>query len=111
MRTEYQECVDLARWLDARRVIYTHVPMGGYRRAGEAYKLKAIGTKAGVPDYLIFSPSFTYSGIAIEMKRQEKGRVSFAQKQWLADLELAGWSCHVCAGFEEARIVLTDLGI
>lgn len=127
--TEYQECADLARWLDRRGVLFTHVPMGGQRNPKEAARLKAIGTKAGVPDFLIFSlppgtpygaavappvPGETFRlpprGIAVEMKRARGGPVSAAQEWWIEALRKHGWEAWVCNGAKDAITRLEDLG-
>lgn len=127
--TEYQECSDLARWLDRRGVLFTHVPMGGRRDPKEAARLKAIGTKAGVPDFLIFSlpPGTPYGagvpvdvhgepvplpprGVAIEMKKARGGRVEPAQERWLEALRKVGWEAFVAHGAKDAIARLEGLG-
>jgi hypothetical protein len=58
----------VARYLDAKGVLWFHCPNGGHRNVAEAAKLKAMGVKAGVPDVLIFQPQKGYHGFAIELK-------------------------------------------
>ncbi len=124
--TEYQECTTLAAWLDYHRVLYTHVPLGGKRDKREAMNLKRIGAKAGVPDYLIFTPPPNLvlaedqtgpepffvrpRGIALEMKRQSGGRVEPRQRRWMANLERVGWVCLVARGAADAIDQLQALG-
>jgi len=112
--TEYQECADLARWLTRRGLAFTHVPMGGKRDRKEAAILATIGTKPGVPDYLVFSIplrrstglreplQWPPSGVAVEMKRRNGGRVSKAQSQWIETLHACGWVAFVAHGAKEA---------
>lgn len=120
--TEYQECADLARWLNRRAVAYTHVPMGGKRDKKEAAILARIGTKPGVPDYLIFSPPVSVDeslppplhsparGVAIEMKRRRGGRVSKAQSEWMETLRACGWVAFVAHGARDAIGHLEAMG-
>jgi hypothetical protein len=84
--TEYQECSDFARYLDRRGFLYTHVPLGGARDPKEAARLKAIGTKRGVPDFLI----------------ERGGTVSLQQKAWIEALSAIGWIAFVARGAREA---------
>lgn len=111
--SETQECIALASWLDRRSVIYTHVPMGGVRTQQGGTILRRMGTKAGVPDYLIFTPPPLMPdvrGVAIEMKRRKGGVVSPKQEKWLAYLSAIGWHALVARGFSEALMELKRLG-
>ena len=111
------------KYLDSLGLLWCHVPNeghGGYGKGAQikGARLRAEGLKSGVPDVLIFDKcsvekdgaQVSYSGCAIELKRQKGGRVSDAQKRWLVDLERAGWATAVCNGFEEAKKFLEGLG-
>ena len=98
--TEYQGCSDFARYLDRRGFLYTHAPLGGARDPKEAARLKAIGTKRGVPDFLIFDAG--PRGVAVEMKRERGGTVSLQQKAWIEALSEIGWNAFVARGAREA---------
>lgn len=105
-RTEAQEQRDLVRYLDLLGVLYTHPPNGGNRSAVAGARLKGEGTKAGVPDILIFDrpPAAPGArGVAIEMKRRRGGVVTKAQQRWLDELRERGWLARVCRGFDDAR--------
>lgn len=78
------------------------VPNGGARHKAVAGKLKAEGVKAGYPDILLDVARKPYHGLRIEMKA-EKGRLSEAQKVWLANLRSRGYCAEVCFGWEAAR--------
>jgi hypothetical protein len=103
------ELLDMAGWC------WCHVPNEGKRRAAWARKLARHGLKPGVPDVLIFERwlkirqgecYFTVGhGIAIELKHG-KGRLTKAQKAWLADLEARGWLTAVCRSVDEVLDVL-----
>lgn len=113
MTDEEHECRILCDWLNVWGVLYTHVPNGGSRSgAREGAKLKRLGLKAGVPDYLIFDvpKRLEARGIAIEMKRRKGGATSQAQQQWIADLRDRGWLAKVCRGADDAIAWLRSLG-
>ena len=134
--TEEQEQVAFASWLDWTRVVWCHVPNGGDRHAAVAGKLRAAGTKAGVPDCLIFDrpacdcalggsgvlvrhePSCHHlaRGVAVELKRRAakgraKGVLSSHQAMWHQLLAERGWLVFVCYGADEAIAAMTSLGI
>lgn len=85
-----------------------HVPNGGHRSKRVAGRMKAMGTKPGVPDVLCFVPSRGHPGLAIEMKRPgaPPSATSKEQHAWLRHLEGLGWHACVCRGFEEAKTAL-----
>jgi hypothetical protein len=117
-RPEQAEQVALAKWLDARGVLWCHVPNGGKRSISIARQLKAAGTKAGVPDVLIFTPppkNPGAHGVAIELKSVKikglpRGQVMAEQERWLNELNHVGWHTTVAWGCEEAMQYLLDLG-
>lgn len=105
----------LAMWLNLRGWLWTHCPNGGRRTIGVARKLKAAGTKRGVPDVLIFSPPPKQPaggavGVAIELKRAKGGRVSPDQKRFMDGLQECGWVCYVAHGATPAIKFLKELG-
>jgi len=92
-----------------------HVPNGGSRHIAEATKLKAMGTRQGVPDLLLPVPRLgghdaaceriEYNGLALELK-SPSGRLRPAQAWWLKRLEEQGWAIAVAWRFSEARYIL-----
>lgn len=114
--TEDKEHLDLAQYLDARFGYY-----GWYHPANERIsnvqgyvKLKKKGTKPGFPDFIILRPVRqpipgrpdmyfrTYSGMAIELKRQHGGVVSADQTAWLDELAEDDWAVYVAYGAQDA---------
>lgn len=83
------------RWLHA-------IPNGGSRNPIEAAKLKRMGVKAGVPDIELPVAKGGYTGLHIELKRMEGGRVSLLQKEWIEGLSELGRLAAVCKGAREA---------
>jgi len=79
-----------------------HVPNGGSRHIAEATKLKAMGTRQGVPDLLLPVPRADKSGLALELKNP-KGRLRPEQAWWLKRLKDQGWAVAVIWAFSEAR--------
>lgn len=113
MMTESQVQIAVARYLRLCNVLFTHVPNGGLRNIVTARRLADEGVQKGCPDLLIFTrpPRVVPArGAAIELKREKGGRVSPAQKEWLARLETNGWVTAVCHGAVEAIAMLKDWG-
>jgi hypothetical protein len=120
---EREEQVRLAKYLDGLGLLWCHVPNeghGGYGKGAQikGAQLRSQGLRKGVPDALVFNKctitedgeTLSYSGCAIELKRQKGGRVSDEQKAWIRDLRAAGWRAEVCHGFEEAKELIERLG-
>lgn len=81
------------------------VPNGGKRPRGEAGKLKAEGTRPGVPDICLAWPSGGYHGLWLEMKAA-KGRPTAAQKEMLRLLADAGYAACVAYGCGQAMEII-----
>ena len=99
--TEAQEQIWAATWLDKMGIPFFHVPNGGYREKREAYKLKAMGVKAGVPDICILLARHGYHGLWIEMKREKGGVLSEAQKYWRDIFIREGYAWFEAKGCKE----------
>lgn len=82
------------------------IPNGGSRDAKEAYYLKRSGVKPGVPDMFFPGARHGYHGLFIELKA-ENGRLSTAQREWLAKLFDMGYCTRVCYG-RDAAIAAID---
>ena len=85
-----------------------HIPNGGSRNAAEAANLKRQGVKAGVPDIFLPVARKGYHGLYIELKRQEGGRLSDAQKWWIERLRRQGYAVYVCKGARAAARVICE---
>lgn len=83
------------------------IPNGGLRNKFTAYKLKAEGVKAGVPDIFLPVPSNDFHGLFIEMKFG-KNKPTDSQEIWHIDLALGGYKVAVCYSFEDAQKVITS---
>lgn len=101
----HRACAD---WVFAHEGTYPslrwlmHVPNGGLRSRGEAGKMRAMGVRKGVVDWILPFPSPTgrYTGLAIEVK-SHRGTVSDEQEGFLDDAAAAGWLTAVVRSSDE----------
>lgn len=83
-------------------------PSGGLRHKSTAGKMKAMGTRRGIPDLsLPVARGDFYIGLAIEMK-SANGRLTDAQKIVIPWLRSQGWRVEVCYNSGEAIKVIED---
>ena len=94
-RNKYPE----AQWLFA-------VPNGGKRDIKSAARLKATGVKPGVPDLFLPIKRGLFSGLWIELKKNEKQKASKEQLIWIDMLRCQGYAALVCVGWIEAKQVI-----
>jgi len=71
-----------------------------------ARKLKALGTKPGIPDLFLPLPLGPFSGLWVELK-SARGTLSTAQRDWLTYLQSVGYAVAVCRSADQALAVLT----
>ena len=88
-------------------VVYAHVPNGEARARGLGGKLKALGTRAGMPDLIACHAGRFYG---LELKR-EGGRLTDTQRKTLDDLEAAGACVAVAYGLDDALGRLSSWGL
>ena len=80
-----------------------HTPNGGYRGKAEAGRLKAQGTKAGIPDLQLTMARGGYFGLFIEFKATVKpAEVSLEQQACIGRLNDQGYLAVVCRGHFDA---------
>ena len=109
--SEAEEQMAVIKWAELMSNKHTclkwlyHCPNGGSRNVAEAANLKRMGVKAGVPDLCLPYPSNGHHGLYIEMKR-DGGRLTAAQRDYLAWLNENGYRAVVCYGTEHAIKVL-----
>lgn len=94
--SEHAHQVSLFQWIERQRfegVELIHaVPNGGARHIKVAMKLKAEGTKAGVPDVLWGVARGGFIGLAIEMKYAD-GNPTKEQRYRMTKMQQEGWLC------------------
>ena len=109
--SEHAHQVTLMQWFDKRHKKYAGrliaIPNGGHRAKSVAVKLKAEGVKKGVPDMFLPVASNGYYGLFIELKKI-KGRATSEQKEWINNLNEAGYLAVICEGWESASVVILD---
>jgi hypothetical protein len=112
-----EECEQkiVADWLDClqtaikdREIRYYAIPNGGLRNKIVAARLKATGTKRGVPDLCLPVPSGGLPGLYVEMKKAKGGALSPEQKDWINFLRRNGYAAEICAGAESAKITILE---
>lgn len=87
-----------------------HSPNGGARSKRTRGRLKAMGTRRGVPDWLLPLPRGAFTGLAIEMK-SSSGTLSEKQRAWLTRLAKAGYLTGSARTVDEFKgLVLRYLG-
>jgi len=111
LSAEEQIQVDLFNWAryyetqHPELALMFHPPNGGKRSARTGAKLKAMGTKPGVPDVVLPVPRQGYGALFIELKTPQ-GRMSESQKGWYQALTLANNKVVVCRSWAEAADVI-----
>ena len=79
-----------------------HVPNGGSRHPAEAAKLERMGVVPGVSDLHLPVARGGFHGLWVEMKRQNGGKLSPAQKEWLDGMMQEGYLAVRADGAEQA---------
>lgn len=101
-RAQYHGRYPELKWLH-------HIPNGGERNVIVATKLKAMGTKAGVPDLFLPVARHGVHGLYIELKKDWKfggGKPSADQLEWRDGLQSEGYGWALAMGWREARDIL-----
>jgi hypothetical protein len=83
----------ILRWL-------IHVPNGGKRPRGEAGKMKAMGVRKGVLDFLLPFQHNGYAGLLIELKSGNND-LTPEQIEWKEQGDKEGYLTAVCWSLEE----------
>lgn len=111
---EHDEQVALFAWaalMEAQhpelRLLFAVPNWIGTRTRKHGAYLKAEGRKPGVPDVWLPVPRGRFHALVIEMKIKPN-TPSDEQRAWLAALEAAGLSVHVCYSALEAESVIVD---
>ena len=132
-KTEHSEQVALFEWAKANEARHLQlgllfaIPNGGKRHIVTAKKLKASGTKSGIPDIFLPVPRLPYDfndvivgdsysigfsdevkfGLFIELK-VGKNKPSKNQLWWIHSLRAEGYAVEVCYGFLEAKTAIEN---
>jgi hypothetical protein len=114
---EHKEAKWFMQWVQSSLQTYPqlesiyHIPNGGQRNAVVAAKLKAEGTKAGMPDYHLPFAANGCHGLWIELKA-EGGYPTKKQKEVHKMLRSQGHDVRVCVGWHACAEAVKDyLGV
>jgi hypothetical protein len=82
-----------------------HIPNGGERSGHTGARLRAMGTKRGVPDICLPVARGRFHGLFIEMKKlkSKESDLRTDQRQWMKDLAEQGYHVTRCNGWIEAK--------
>lgn len=83
----------------------THIPNGGKRSKGEGGKLKAMGVRKGLVDFMLPRKHLGWQGLAVELKSPE-GRLTPEQRDWLEALASDGYLTAEVRTLEEFQAVV-----
>lgn len=86
------------------REYLAHVPNGGKRNAREAARMKGMGVRPGVSDYVLPVPRGAFMGLWLELKA-DKNRPTADQRKWLDKMQHQGYAAYWATGFDEARAI------
>lgn len=105
----HRSCAELLRLHEARGALaWAHVPNGGFRTHAEAGIFRALGTRAGVPDLLIWLPGGRT--VQVELKAG-KGRLSPAQHAWHELMGRLGHPVSVARSLDDLERILGAHGV
>ena len=111
--TEHQEQSMLIAWARMTESTWPElallhaIPNGGHRHIAVAVRMKAEGTKPGVPDVCLPVARGCFHGLYIEMKFG-KNVPSKNQKRWIDLLNEQGYYVDVCYSAERAIEVIAE---
>lgn len=102
---EEDEQRDFAEWLDCQGVLWAHIPNERKASLAVLSSLARQGLKKGFPDNFIAVARGKWHGLFIELKRVKKclSVRSKEQRQWIKQLNAAGYKALFCYGAEEAK--------
>ncbi|MCK5027375.1 MAG: hypothetical protein KAS07_03075 [Candidatus Pacebacteria bacterium] len=104
---EDEECRAFVEYLEAKRWRFTHIPNEGKFPVQYRVKLRDLGLRGGIADYVITHP---VGLIFIEMKRTKGSRTSQNQLDWREALnKYPNIQSYICYGCDQAIHVLESL--
>ena len=86
-------------WEYYPEAVWFHPPNEGKREWFNQSRVKLMGVKPGVPDFIIMEPNYYHFGLVMEAKTSN-GRLDPAQKMWLDELRKKGFKAEVFRDFE-----------
>jgi len=109
--SEYQECLYFFQWSQLQHFgqYLIKIVNEGTRTPKQAYQLRSIGMRAGLPDYYLPLPNAHWAGLWLEMKRRDRQRMVRDPRQddWIAKLLKIGHYATYAYGWDEAASITT----
>ena len=99
--SEHEEQVAVVEYCDLLSIPIFHIPNEAKRSPAVAARLKAEGLRPGIPDLCVPVAKGIFHSLYIEMK-DEKGRLTDAQIEWLVRLRKEGMCAYCCKGAANA---------
>ena len=102
---------------------YFHTPNGGRRNKREAAKLKRMGVKKGVSDWVVLNPNEKHHGLVIELKAAKRvrkelkrgieyqvvyGKIYDHQIEFLEQMEANGYFACIAWNLSEVRKIIEN---
>jgi hypothetical protein len=108
--THHEDNESITLWQRAQfdpvlREYLFHCPNGGNRAPREAARLKRMGVRPGVSDYILPVPRGIYHSLWVELKPDVKGyypKISTQQVEWRTLMIGAGNAAYIVKGWEVA---------
>lgn len=94
------------RIVSTQNGIYTKASKSEAAKRKYIAKLKSLGLSPGFPDLILFAKNSKSNIFFIEMKRQEGGKLSELQNEWIKWLDEYGCYVSVAYGCEHALALL-----
>lgn len=109
---EHYHQIEVVNWLRFRGHIVFSVPNLGQRSFATTNYLRSEGMTAGAPDLIVVTapPNNVAAHVAIEMKRDERAKISAEQKFIHGQMRDAGWIVIIGTGSKNAIEQLQALG-
>lgn len=111
--SEHQEQCALIVWWGyeckrlgvSEKLLYAIPNAGAGASRGQAGKMKAEGTRAGIPDLMLAVARKGWHGLYLEMKALGKYATA-DQKDFHTILRDGGYKVELCRGAEEAKVII-----
>lgn len=101
---EYEQKI-FSEWCDSKGILWAHIPNERKASVAVLSSLARQGLKKGFPDNFIAVARGKWHGLFIELKRAKKclSVRSKEQREWIKQLNAAGYKALFCYGAEEAK--------
>lgn len=106
--TEREMQFTLVDWLKINHILHSHNPNEGKRHPITGHILNRMGMQKGFPDLFLPYARSNYHGLFIELKRDEKAKLTIHQQKWLDILNAQQYKALRCNGLDEAMNTIVE---